>query len=80
MTGPFETEREAREASWYAKQGQFGAIDAANYAMLADACARAHIDLGAYDWRILEWLAKYEPATCAVIAGLIARAAGPGGK
>ena len=74
MTGPYQTEREAHAASWYARQGQFGAIDAANHAMLIDACAAAGVRTGDYDDRIIEWLARWEPATCAVIAGLIARA------
>ena len=30
--------------------------------------------LGAYDRRILGWLARWEPTTCAVVAGLITRA------
>lgn len=29
--------------------------------------------LGAFDDRILSWLANWEPETCAVVAGLIAR-------
>jgi hypothetical protein len=32
------------------------------------------VTLGAYDARILAWLANYEPETCAVISGLITRA------
>jgi hypothetical protein len=32
------------------------------------------VQLGAYDQCILLWLAGWEPATCAVIAGLITRA------
>ena len=42
--------------------------------MLLDACADAGSQVGAYDLRILHWRANYEPATCAVVAGLIARA------
>ena len=30
--------------------------------------------MGAYDRRILAWLAGFEPQTCAVVAGLITRA------
>jgi hypothetical protein len=30
---------------------------------------RAGVQLGAYDQRILLWLAGYEPSTCAAIAG-----------
>jgi hypothetical protein len=32
------------------------------------------VELGAYDHRILVWLAGWEPTICAVIAGLITRA------
>jgi hypothetical protein len=38
---------------------------------------RGGVQLGAYDRRIIDWLANYEPATCAVVASLIARAAEP---
>lgn len=44
--------------------------------MLTDACKVAGVVLGAYDRRILAWLAGYEPSTCAVVAGIIRRAAG----
>ena len=44
--------------------------------MLLDACADAGVAVGAYDSRILYCLAGWEPATCAVIAALILRAAG----
>lgn len=81
---PLETERQARElpavraiyAAFEADPGQ-GKMAPLNLAMLADACVDAGIgdDLGAYDVRILEWLAGWEPATCAVVAGLITRAA-----
>jgi hypothetical protein len=39
-----------------------------------DACQDAGVKLGAYDAKILAWLAIYEPETCAVITGLISRA------
>jgi hypothetical protein len=50
---------------------------AMNLAALAAECSG--IRLGAYDKRIIEWLANYEPFTVAVICGLISRArqAGP---
>jgi hypothetical protein len=46
--------------------------------MLMDAVIAAGVPLGAYDRRIIEWLTNYEPAICAVIAGLITRAAARG--
>ena len=74
--GPFETEREAREAAATASPG----LDALHLAegnrdMLLSAVNVAGVQLGEYDRRIVDWLANYEPATCAVIAGLITRAA-----
>lgn len=42
--------------------------------MLISACASAGAELGAYDRRVLLWLATWEPQACAVIAGLIGRA------
>jgi len=84
VTGPFETEREARELP--AVRAVYDAFDAApgvgkmaphNYLMLVKACEAAGIDLGSpssYDRRILAWLSGWEPQTCAVIAGLIGRA------
>jgi hypothetical protein len=85
VTGPFETEREAREAAQQytgppgaSLTGPPGQLATANLAMLTDAVNAAGLELGTWDWRILNWLAGYEPATCAVIAGLITRAAEPG--
>ena len=43
--------------------------------LVTGACEKAQVTLGAYDARIIRWLANWEPETCAVIAGLIARAA-----
>ena len=81
MTGPFETEREARELP--AVQAVYEAFDADPGAgkmrphtrqMLEAACAAASVELGAYDRRVLAWLAGWEPQVCAVVAGLIGRA------
>lgn len=81
MTGPFETERDAQNSPEV--QAIFAAIDASpgtgrmfphNHRMLEEACNKAGVELGAYDHRILAWLSGYEPATCAVIAGIISRA------
>ena len=77
--GPFGTEREARAASLWEQRGRpevegRPGIRDANVAQLMDVCADAGVHLGAYDSRILHWLAGWEPATCAVVAGLIARA------
>lgn len=82
MTGPFETAQEAREAArtMLATYGADPAIDRAkpaNRAMLLDTLTAAGVELGDYDRTIVDWLAEWEPTTCAVIASLIARAAEP---
>jgi hypothetical protein len=85
--GPFETERQARDmpaardtpavravyTAFEASPGQ-GRIQPPNPAMLRAACEGADVELGAYDLRILAWLAGWEPQVCAVVAGLITRA------
>ncbi|HUY45622.1 MAG TPA: hypothetical protein VMV92_07835 [Streptosporangiaceae bacterium] len=46
----------------------------ASLAYLRDVCERAGVTLGAFDARILAWLAGWEPETCAVLVGLVTRA------
>ena len=82
VTGPFATEREAREdpAVWAIYEAaltawQPGALGEGNRRILSEALGGAGVKLGAYDARIVNWLAGYEPTTCAVVAGLITRAA-----
>ncbi len=81
ISGPYETEREVTQTPQV--QAVYAAFDAApgagrmrphNLAMLEDACAAADVAIGAYDSRILGWLSGWEPETCAVVVGLIARA------
>jgi hypothetical protein len=76
VSGPYETERQAAAAARhiYDSPPGTGAWAAGNHRLLLDACASAGVYLGAYDHRIIEWLTGWEPATCAVIAGLITRA------
>jgi hypothetical protein len=78
---PFETEADVLRTP--AVRAVYAAFDAApgrgrmaphNLAMLRQACEAAGLVLGAYDERILAWLAGWEPQVCAVVAGLIARA------
>lgn len=79
--GPFETERQALDTpavravytAFEAAPGQ-GRMQPPNLAMLRAACEEADVELGAYDLRILAWLAGWGPQICAVVAGLIARA------
>lgn len=55
--------------------GALNAVSAeGNRRLLEEACTATGVRLGAYDHRILLWLAGWEPSTCAVIAGLITRA------
>jgi hypothetical protein len=77
VSGPFETERQAAAASLWATHGREAGMhmDKANLADLA--AALSGVDLGAYDRRIVEWLAGYEPSTVAVICGLVSRARCP---
>ena len=79
--GPFETEGAARthpavRAVYEAMRAtdRRGVMPDLGEAMMTGACERAGVTLGAYDARILRWLAGFEPQACAVIAGLIARA------
>lgn len=78
MSGPFEAEREARNAALEAggppRPGGSILSAAQNRQLLMGACEIAGISLGAYDRRILDWFAGFEDAACAVIAGLIGRA------
>lgn len=80
--GPFETEAQARQLP--AVRAVFDGMHEASRRgvpgtgcreLLAAACAGAGVELGAYDRRILDWLAGYEPQACAVIAGIVTRAA-----
>jgi hypothetical protein len=76
--GPFGTEAEARGSLVHLLAGatlsEQVSIPDRNHRVLGQALAAAGVELGAYDERILGWLAGFEPATVAVVAGLIGRA------
>jgi hypothetical protein len=76
VNGPFETEREAREAVRHIRDlpPGTGAWTEGNQRLLTDALTAAGVALGAYDHRILDWLTGWEPQTLAVIAGWVTRA------
>jgi hypothetical protein len=77
VLGPFETEREARAAAHALMppvEGRSILSAAQNRQLLGRACESAGVTMGRYDDRIVGWLAGWEDATCAVIAGLISRA------
>lgn len=79
---PVQTEEQARRLP--AVRAVYTALEADpgpgkmtphNRAILAAAFEAADVELGAYDRFIADWLAIWEPATCAVVAGWITRAA-----
>jgi hypothetical protein len=80
--GPYETERAARSEPYpravYARHrvGRDAPTDSVAQATahLLATCEAAGVQLGAYDVRILTWLAGWEPETVQVVAGLIGRA------
>ena len=78
--GPFESESQALATP--AVQAVYRAYDAGTTSLhdgaadlLLSACERAGATLGAYDRRILLWLAGFEPQAAAAVAGVIVRAA-----
>jgi hypothetical protein len=77
--GPYETEQQARaDVAHIHTQARRsirrGVLTEANHARLMDVCQATGVTMGAYDVKILAWLANYEPEACAVITGLITRA------
>lgn len=76
--GPYETEHQAAETTRdaYGHPLVPGHMRAFNRARLAAAITSADVELGAYDLRVLDWMTKWEPEMCAVLAGIIARAGG----
>lgn len=83
--GPYETAEQVRRLpavravyeAMHAQGPQRGAGQGECERLIRGACERAGVTLGAYDERIVRWLAGWEPETCAVIAGLITRAGLP---
>jgi hypothetical protein len=85
VSGPYETREQVRDrnearaawAAWHADP-EPGKMAPHLHRMLDEACAAARDELGAYDHRILTWMAGWEAETVAVIAGIIRRAAAGG--
>ena len=78
--GPFETEGQVLATP--AVQAVYRAYDVGTTSLrdgaadlLLSACERAGVTLGAYDRRILVWLAGFEPQAATAVAGVIVRAA-----
>ena len=77
MTGPFKDEGAARRAAHTAlpPDPSRGILTSAeNLQMLERVLGAAHVEAGAYDYRVLTWLSGYEDSTVAVICGLVERA------
>jgi len=79
--GPFKTRDEAfahpevrRIYQAMHESPHRGVGDAENLRLLERACEAAGVQLGAYDLRVLRWLASWEAEMCVVVAGLVARA------
>jgi hypothetical protein len=79
--GPYQTEAQAREtdavqqihAAFRADPGM-GRMAPHILRLLTEACSAAGVELGAFDRRVLTWLANWEPESAAAIAGMITRA------
>jgi hypothetical protein len=85
--GPFDTEQQARQLPAvrevyrkFDRDPGVGKMAPHNLRMLLDALAAAGVYVGRYDLRIAEWLAGWEPATVAVIAGWVQRASQADGQ
>lgn len=83
--GPYQTERDTYDSplhrAWMTQPvdpGDVAAQRARSHALmlrhLLETCKAAGVELGAYDERILTWLAGYEASTMQVFIGLISRA------
>jgi hypothetical protein len=85
VNGPFQSEqdvlalpavREALEARQRATHRRGVTGEQANLDLLAGALTAAGVETGAYDQRVMAWLAGWETTTVAVIAAWVTRAAG----
>jgi hypothetical protein len=78
-TGPFETEVEAIaapavQAVYEAMRSRNARMQDGSAAMILAACEGAGVTLGAYEARIVRWVAGFEPQAAAALAAIIARA------
>lgn len=85
--GPFQTGSQAREvpavrAAYDAARASArrGVLAEHGRGILDEALGAAGVSLGAYDDEIMTWLAGIGPECCAVLAGIITRAAAGGGR
>jgi len=73
-SGPYQTEREAAAAVRHITSSPAESWQDGMHKLLEDTCRAAGVELGAFDHQIVRWLAGWEPAAVAVVAGLIGRA------
>jgi len=77
--GPYQTNAEAMVDARpvydaYRATYERGLMDRTNAVRLGEALASARVELGAYDERIVTWLARWEPEVVQVVIGWIERA------
>jgi hypothetical protein len=77
--GPFETQRQSADSVRHIYDAmrastRRGVMAEEGHKLLDEACTAAGLEVGAYDHRVMQWLAGFEPEMCAVVAGLITRA------
>jgi hypothetical protein len=78
--GPFESESQALatpavQAAYRAYDVGISSLRDGAADLMLSACEKAGVGLGAYDRRIIIWLAGFEPQAAAAVAGIIVRAA-----
>lgn len=75
--GPYETAEQVRAVvsrAYDDSRSGRASLRTSGYAMLNAACSAAEVRTGDFDRQIMDWLAGIEIETCAVFAGLVARA------
>jgi hypothetical protein len=82
--GPYETERDTFDSPLHREVRALTPVQGVHELVirrhLVQASVDAGVDLGAYDMRILAWLARGETTTAQVVIGLISRAYAAGRK
>ncbi len=83
MMGPFQTEDEAIaepavQAIYNAMRTSDARMQDGSAALILAACERAGVTLGAYEARIVRWVAGFEPQAAAALAAIIDRAGAAG--
>jgi hypothetical protein len=76
MSGPYEAEHEATidVRDVYAGYHKRGVMEAKTLDRLLGFCSEHGLEVGAYDWEVLQWIARQKPEAAQVIVGLVYRA------